>query len=111
MRNTLRLSPLRILLTATLLLGAAAAQAAGGYIVTATQEKMITVGMTRSEVMTALGRPAHNLKYRAEPGRTWTYGVRGGPDTGAGEEKVFDVDFGADGKVMSTGERTETFSN
>lgn len=111
MNTPFRFSSIRNLLAATLVLGCAAAQAASGYTVTVSQQKMITVGMSRSEVMTALGRPAHNLKYRAEPGRTWTYGVRGAPDTGAGEEKVFDVDFSADGKVLSSGERVETFSN
>ena len=50
----------------------------------------------------ALGRPAHNLKYVSEPGRTWTYGVQGSGS------QVFDVDFSADGHVLSTDLRTES---
>jgi hypothetical protein len=60
--------------------------------------------MTRDEVRSALGRPAHNLKYRNEPGRTWTYGVSGSQD------KVFDVDFSPEGKVLKTSERAEAFA-
>jgi uncharacterized membrane protein len=86
---------------AALLLGVAAVQAATGYTVTSAQEKQISVGMTRDMVRTTLGRPAHNVKFRAEPGRTWTYGVVGTLD------KVFDIDFSSDGKVTSMSERSE----
>lgn len=91
----------RTFLGAALLFGAALAQAADGYTVTAAQEKTIKVGMSRAEVRQALGRPAHNMKFASEPGRTWTYGVVGGKDT------VFDVDFTSDGKVTSSSERLE----
>jgi outer membrane protein assembly factor BamE (lipoprotein component of BamABCDE complex) len=74
---------------------------AGGYTVNAAQQAQIKPGMSRDEVRLTLGRPAHNVKYRAEPGRTWTYGVLGS------DEKVFDVDFSADGRVASTSQRTE----
>jgi outer membrane protein assembly factor BamE (lipoprotein component of BamABCDE complex) len=93
---------LRSALCAALFFGAAAVQAASGYTVTVAQQAQIKPGMTRDQVRLTLGRPAHNVKYRAEPGRTWTYGVAGS------EEKVFDIDFAADGKVASTSQRTET---
>lgn len=92
---------LRFFAGSTLLLAAAMAQAATGYIVTPQQEKSIRVGMSRDEVRKAIGRPAHNLKYRNEPGRTWTCGVPGS------DNKVFDVDFTSDGKVAATAERVE----
>jgi outer membrane protein assembly factor BamE (lipoprotein component of BamABCDE complex) len=92
---------LRAAVCAALFMGVAAVQAATGYTVTAAQEKQISVGMTRDMVRMTLGRPAHNVKFRAEPGRTWTYGIVGTAD------KVFDIDFAADGKVASMSERTE----
>jgi outer membrane protein assembly factor BamE (lipoprotein component of BamABCDE complex) len=92
---------LRTGLAAALLLAAAVAQAATGFTVTAAQEKQIKPGMSRDAVRAALGRPAHNVKYRAEPGRTWTYGVKGKTDM------VFDIDFDASGQVLSTSERSE----
>jgi hypothetical protein len=60
--------------------------------------------MSRADVRAALGRPAHNVKYMAEPGRTWTYGVLG---NGVPENTVFDVDFSADGRVLHASERVE----
>ena len=94
-------SKLRTLLAVGALAAVAAAHAASGYVVTPQQEKSIRVGMTRDEVRATLGRPAHNLKYRNEPGRTWTYGVVGS------DTKVFNIDFTADGKVDSTHEVDE----
>jgi outer membrane protein assembly factor BamE (lipoprotein component of BamABCDE complex) len=91
----------RTLLAVGALVAAAAAQAASGYVVTPQQEKSVRVGMTRDEVRATLGRPAHNMKYRTEPGRTWTYGVVGS------DTKVFEVDFTADNKVSSTHEVEE----
>ena len=41
------------------------------------------------------------MKYLNEPGRTWTYGV-----IGAGN-RVFDIDSGADGKLLSRSERVD----
>ena len=96
MNTAFRPGRFRTLLAVGALLATAAVQAASGYVVTPAQEKSIRVGMTRDEVRAALGRPAHNLKYRTEPGRTWTYGVVGS------DTKVFEVDFNADGKVNST---------
>ena len=89
----------RALLAAGLLAAAAAARAAGGYIVTPNQESLVSAGMTASEVKQALGRPARQLHYRNEPGLTYTYQVIGYKDT------VFDVDFDANGRVASVGER------
>ncbi len=92
---------LRNSLCAALLFGAVAVQAASGFIVTTAQQALIKPGMSRDEVRLALGRPAHNYKYPAERGRTWTYGVSGS------DEKVFDIDFSTDGKVKSTSQRVE----
>jgi outer membrane protein assembly factor BamE (lipoprotein component of BamABCDE complex) len=100
---------LRATLGAALLVGVCSAYAAAGFVVTASQETLVKVGMSRAEVRNALGRPAHNVKYRAEPGRTWTYGVLGNPEHT--QVKVFDVDFSADDKVLSFGERNEPEMN
>jgi outer membrane protein assembly factor BamE (lipoprotein component of BamABCDE complex) len=95
----------RGLLAAGLLLGvAAAAQAAGGFTVTKSQESAITVGMSTAEVMQALGRPEHRARYASEPGPTWTYTVVGAT---AHDALLFDVDFDASGKVASVSERVE----
>ena len=91
----------RAAVLASALMAAAVAQAASGYIVTAAQQTQIHAGMTRDEVRAELGRPAHNIKYPNEPGRTWTWGIQGTQD------KVFDVDFSADGKVKSMAQRSE----
>jgi outer membrane protein assembly factor BamE (lipoprotein component of BamABCDE complex) len=98
--NSLK-SPLRAALLVSALLVAAVAQAAAGFTVTAMQQTTIKAGMSREEVRSALGRPAHNVKYKAEPGRTWTYGVQGSPDM------VFDIDFSSAGVVLSTSQRQE----
>jgi outer membrane protein assembly factor BamE (lipoprotein component of BamABCDE complex) len=100
----------RALALTGLLLGATIVQAAGGFTIRRAQETQITAGMSRQDVMQMLGRPAHNLKFRSEPGRTWTYGVNDAAVTGASEAVVFDVEFGADGKVLATSERTEALN-
>ena len=95
-------SPIPRMLVATgLLLGLAAAHAASGFTVNHGQEAQVAPGMNMDEVQQVLGRPSHDVKYLGEPGRTWTYIVVGNDET------VFDVDFGADGKVASIGERME----
>jgi outer membrane protein assembly factor BamE (lipoprotein component of BamABCDE complex) len=94
-------SPLRAVLLVSALLVTAIAQAATGFIVSAAQQTQIKAGMSREQVRAVLGRPAHNVKYRAEPGRTWTYGIQGS------EDKVFDIDFSAAGAVLSTSQRQE----
>ena len=105
----MKLTPLgagfRSTLIAAALCTAALAQAAVGFIVTTAQQNAVQVGMSRDEVRSLLGRPAHNVKYRAEPGRTWTYGINdaSSPDAAI----VFDIDFSADGRVVSKGTRVE----
>ncbi len=91
------------LLAAGLLFGIATAQAAPtGYSVNSRQEALVTVGMSAAEVRAVLGPPAQDAKYMAEPGRTWTYSVSGRTAPAA----VFEVNFGADGKVTSGSERS-----
>ena len=93
--------------TAGLLFAASAAFAATGFTVQRADEAQIKVGMDKSAVMKLLGRPAHNVKYRAEPGRAWTYGVLAVDNSEAASSTVFDVDFDANGKVLSFNERVE----
>jgi hypothetical protein len=89
-----------VILAGGLMFGVAAAQAASGSTVEPREESMVTVGMDAAQVEQAIGRPAEKEKFAVEPGPTWTYRV-------AGNDSVFDVDFGADGKVASVSERTE----
>jgi len=91
----------RLLLAAGLLAGVTAAQAASGFTVTPNQETLVVPGMQSLDVQLALGRPEHKAKFHNEPGPTWTYRVAGSEDT------VFDVDFDADGKVLSISERID----
>jgi outer membrane protein assembly factor BamE (lipoprotein component of BamABCDE complex) len=90
-------------LAAGLLFGAAAAQAASGFTVSENRETLIKEGMSTTEVQQALGRPAQMARFGNEPGPTWTYNVIGSPYPMA----VFEVDFSADGKVVSTTEREQ----
>jgi outer membrane protein assembly factor BamE (lipoprotein component of BamABCDE complex) len=103
MRTRIPLAASRWLLAAGLALGVAAAQAARGYDVRHEQESQVQVGMSQAEVQQALGRPAHVERYRNEPGPTWTYDVIGSQSP----PELFEVDFGADGKVASVDERVE----
>lgn len=77
------------------------AHAATGFTVTSNQETQVTPGMSSDEVRQALGQPESHIKFRNEPGPTWTYRLVGGDHT------LFDVDFDADGKVASTSERLD----
>ena len=63
--------------------------------------------MDKDVVRKLLGRPAHNVKYRAEPGRAWTYGVVGVDNDMEEANTLFDIDFDAKGKVLSMSERVE----
>ncbi|MFT5934531.1 MAG: hypothetical protein ACI9M6_001585 [Hydrogenophaga sp.] len=103
MTNTQLRTGLRAALLSFALCAAAVAQAADGFIVNAAQQDAVKVGMTRAQVMSLLGRPAHNVKYMTEPGRSWTYGVVGS----ASKNKVFDVDFSKAGLVIEKSERVE----
>jgi outer membrane protein assembly factor BamE (lipoprotein component of BamABCDE complex) len=96
----------RTILVASMLLATSAVFSATGFTLMQSQEAKVTVGMSRADVLSALGRPAHNLKYINEPGRSWTYGVLG---TAVPRNTVFDIDFTADGKVLQTAERVEPF--
>jgi hypothetical protein len=101
MRYRLNPSISRCLLAAGLVFSAAAAMAAGGYTVNQKQETLIQAGMSQDEVRQIVGRPARVEKFGNEPGPTWTYGVAGG----LGYVSMFDIDFGADGRVASAQER------
>ncbi len=101
-----RLSPTsRALLVVGLLAGAAAAQAAGGYSVTPSQESLVSPNMTTAQVQQALGHPERQIHYRNEPGPTFTYEVVGS------QNMLFDVDFDAAGRVVSMGERMDDLGN
>jgi outer membrane protein assembly factor BamE (lipoprotein component of BamABCDE complex) len=95
----------RGLLAVGLATGFATAYAATGYNVTTKQESLVTVGMTADQVQAAIGRPEHVARYLNQPGPTWTYGVAGAVGVGGGEAAVFDVDFGADGRVAAVEEQ------
>jgi outer membrane protein assembly factor BamE (lipoprotein component of BamABCDE complex) len=84
-----------------------AAFAASGFTVQRVDEAQIKIGMDKDSVRKLLGRPAHNVKYRAEPGRAWTYGVVGVDNDMEEANTLFDIDFDAKGKVLSMGERVE----
>ena len=77
------------------------AQAASGYNITQSEESKVTIGMDTTEVQRSLGPPERIFRYPRQPGPTWTYNVVGAP---FGITK-FDIDFGADGKVVSATER------
>jgi ABC-type transport system involved in cytochrome bd biosynthesis fused ATPase/permease subunit len=105
MKTTQQRVGLRSAVFVIALCSAALAQAAAGFVVSAAQQASVKVGMSRAEVRSLRGRPAHNIKFRAEPGRTWTYGVVGGKSTLV--DAVFDIDFSADGRVLTMGQRIE----
>lgn len=94
-------SAARWLMVAGLVLSAAAAQAASGYTVTRRQEAQVMPGMNMAQVRQTLGHPEQNVKYGNEPGPTYTYRVIDH------EQTLFDVDFGADGRVASMNERMD----
>jgi hypothetical protein len=80
---------------------AAAAQAAGGFSIAQSDEVSVAVGMSEAEVQQNLGPPARTRQYPGGPGPSWTYAVQGAPFG----RTDFDIDFGADGRVVSTYER------
>lgn len=100
MRYPIDVRTIRRLLAATLVLGAAAVQAASGVAVSKYQENAVKVGMTPAEVQQILGRPAQILNYRGAPGPSWNYYVV----EGKYGNTQFGVDFGSDGTVVSARE-------
>jgi hypothetical protein len=86
-----------------------AAFAASGFTLQRVDEAQIKIGMNKDAVLKLLGRPAHNVKYRAEPGRAWTYGVVGVDHDMETATTLFDIDFDAKGNVLSMGERVEHY--
>jgi hypothetical protein len=102
MKSKINLRAARWVLAAGLAFAAAAAQAASGVTITASQETAVKVGLSATEVEQILGRPAHIVSYRNAPGATWTYHVFGPSPFGMTD---FDVSFGADGKVAWVSER------
>ena len=87
--------------------GTAAVMAANGYVVDALQQKMVQPGMTKAEVQNMLGKPPREATYAIAQGSTWVYSVRGRPqiDFISVEHIVYEVDFGADGRVVRAAER------
>ena len=94
-------TPYRWLIVCAFSIVSALAQAASGYNITQSEESKVTIGMDTTEVQRSLGPPERIFTYPRQPGPTWTYNVVGAP---FGITK-FDVDFGADGKVVSATER------
>lgn len=87
--------------------GAIAANAQDGFTVSPYQESMVKPGMSKSEVQQVIGRPSRDETYGVAPGSTWTYGVRGmlGDGITGNSTTIYEVDFGADGRVISAKER------
>lgn len=87
--------------------GAIAAHAQDGFTVTPYQESLVKQGMSKSEVQQAIGRPSRDQTYGVASGSTWVYGVQGMVNDGitTNSSTVYEVDFGADGKVISAKER------
>jgi outer membrane protein assembly factor BamE (lipoprotein component of BamABCDE complex) len=94
----------RLLLAAGLACCAAATQAAGGITITLNQENAVAIGMSKTEVRQALGRPEHVVNFKQDAGPTWTYEVVGTPFA----TTQFEVTFGSDNRVASVGEMVET---
>jgi len=91
----------RWLLVGALCVVSALAWAASGYNITQSDESKVAIGMNTTDVQRLLGPPERIIQYPRQPGPTWVYNVFGSP---FGITK-FDVDFGADGKVVSASER------
>ena len=71
-----------------------------GVYVGREQERLVTTGMKCDEVRALLGNPAASVEYRADA-PTWTYYLVGHPPGNF----LFDVQFNADCRVVSKGER------
>jgi hypothetical protein len=78
-----------------------AAGAAPGVSVYRSDATAVRAGMSMVDVQALLGDPANITRYCGARGATWTYYV-----IGAYGAREFQVDFGSDDAVVSTGERT-----
>lgn len=90
-----------------LALSVIAANAQDGFTVSPRQESLIKPGMSKSEVQQAIGRPSRDASYGVAPGSTWVYGITGMVNDGITENRntVYEVDFDAEGRVISARER------
>lgn len=88
--------------------GAAVSHAQDGFSVRPEHQSLIQPGMTQSEVQQAIGRPSRDARYGVARGSTWVYSVTGNlEDVFLNNSRtVFEVDFDANGKVVSAQERT-----
>ena len=89
----------RLMMTVGFAFCSVLAQAASGFWVNQSREILVVPGMSMEQVRQALEHPTQFIKYRNQPGPTFTYRVMGTGDT------LFDVDFDANGRVLSTNER------
>lgn len=89
----------RLMVMAGCVFCTALSHAASGFTVRPSQEGLVTPGMSLTQVRQTLGHPSQSIQYRNQPGPTFTYRVIGTGDT------LFDVDFDANGQVVSTNER------
>jgi len=91
------------LLTVGLALGVASAHARD-YNVTHDQEQLVQPGMTADALKAVLGSPAAVEAVGSEPGPIWTYQVANVSSAIPDGRTLFDIQFGADGRVISANE-------
>ncbi|WP_418320682.1 outer membrane protein assembly factor BamE domain-containing protein [Piscinibacter sakaiensis] len=84
---------------------AAAVHAATGFNVTPEQFGQIKQGMSRSEVLQALGKPAGERQYGNRAGVTWVYNL-----LSFGRRNVH-IDFDVEGRVVATSTRGDRSGN
>ncbi len=60
--------------------------------------------MSSSDVKAALGSPTSVQSFANEPGPIWSYQVTNVIPTTPGDRQVFDIHFGADGRVATANE-------
>lgn len=82
---------------------ALALSGAAQAVVSAGDQTAVKAGMSQDEVQRVLGKPAKVENYSLSNTATWIY--RSADQFAQPGDKVFDVDFGADGKVKSAGVR------
>lgn len=67
------------------------------------EQAMVHMGMSKDEVTQAIGKPVRTQIFRRLGITTWSYGTTDYFERKG--DRIFDVDFGADGKVKSSGAR------